>query len=88
MAENIDPTLAFDFERDTSSDEEPMDATPDAGNPSEEMFHDDHGLVDKHEFNQLLQRFNDLQSSHNMLNENFTTLMELVKNFMQNMASN
>ena len=64
MAENVDPTLAFDFERDTSSDEEPMDASPGVGNPPEDIFHGDHGLVDKHEFNQLQERFNSMQRCH------------------------
>ena len=54
-----------------------------ANNPQEEdTLHDDHGLVDAHDFKQLETRFYALETSHHTLNANVTTLTELVKTFM------
>ena len=55
---DIDPSLNFDFEVDTTTHGEPMDATLSvnirtSNNPQEDVLQEDHGLVDAHDFKQL-----------------------------------
>ena len=49
---NVDPSLNFDFEMETTNPSEPLDTTPNE-NPQDASLYDDHGLVDAHDFNQL-----------------------------------
>ena len=90
---DVDPSQTFDFKMDNTNSNEPMENTLNTdvcteNNPQEDTLHDDHGLVDTHDLNQLQERFYALETSHGALNANVTTLTELVKTFMQTMAHN
>ena len=90
---DVDPSLNFNFEMDTTNLGEPMDSTLNdnvctSNNPWDDSLHDDHGLVDAHDFDRLQEQFDSLERSHNTLKENVTTLMGWVKTFIHNMSQN